>query len=54
MGATIGFKSAGVSSVVVADVIPARLEKALKVGADAVIDVAGEDVARDSSTCTAG
>src|SRR6478609_5505731 len=46
LGATIGFKSAGVSSVVVADVIPARLEKALKVGADAVIDSAGEDVAR--------
>ncbi len=37
LGATIGFKSLGVSHVVVADLIPARLEKALKVGADAVI-----------------
>ncbi len=46
LGATIGFKSAGVSSVVVADLIPARLEKALKVGADAVINSADEDVAQ--------
>jgi threonine dehydrogenase-like Zn-dependent dehydrogenase len=45
LGATIGFKSAGVSSVVVADLIPARLDKALKVGADAVINSADEDVA---------
>jgi 2-desacetyl-2-hydroxyethyl bacteriochlorophyllide A dehydrogenase len=46
LGATIAFKSVGVSSVVVADLIPARLEKALKVGADAVINSGGEDVAQ--------
>jgi L-iditol 2-dehydrogenase len=45
LGATIAFKSVGVSHVVVADLIPARLEKALAVGADAVIDSAEEDVA---------
>ncbi len=39
LGATIAFKSVGVSHVVVADMIPARLEKALAVGADAVINV---------------
>src|SRR6476659_4977161 len=46
LGATIGFKSAGVSNVVVADLIPARLDKALTVGADAVINVADENVAQ--------
>jgi 2-desacetyl-2-hydroxyethyl bacteriochlorophyllide A dehydrogenase len=45
LGATIAFKSLGVSHVVVADLIPARLEKALAVGADAVINSADEDVA---------
>lgn len=45
LGATIAFKSLGVSHVVVADLIPARLEKALKVGADAVIDSGRDDVA---------
>jgi 2-desacetyl-2-hydroxyethyl bacteriochlorophyllide A dehydrogenase len=45
LGATIAFKSLGVSHVVVADLIPARLDKALKVGADAVINSADEDVA---------
>jgi L-iditol 2-dehydrogenase len=44
LGATIGFKSLGVSHVVVVDLIPARLEKALKVGADAVINSGEEDV----------
>lgn len=44
LGATIGFKSLGVDHVVVADIIPSRLEKALKVGADAVINSADEDV----------
>jgi 2-desacetyl-2-hydroxyethyl bacteriochlorophyllide A dehydrogenase len=44
LGATIAFKSLGVGHVVVADLIPARLEKALKVGADAVINSADEDV----------
>jgi threonine dehydrogenase-like Zn-dependent dehydrogenase len=46
LGATIGFKSVGVSHVVVADLLPARLEKALAVGADAVINSAEEDVAK--------
>jgi 2-desacetyl-2-hydroxyethyl bacteriochlorophyllide A dehydrogenase len=45
LGATIALKSLGVSHVVVADLLPARLEKALKVGADAVINSAEEDVA---------
>ena len=43
-GAAIGYKSIGVESVVVVDVIPSRLEKALAVGADAVINSAEEDV----------
>jgi threonine dehydrogenase-like Zn-dependent dehydrogenase len=46
LGATIAFKTLGVTSVVVADLIPARLEKAMKVGADAVINSADEDVAQ--------
>jgi threonine dehydrogenase-like Zn-dependent dehydrogenase len=46
LGATIGFKSAGVGHVVVADLLPARLEKALAVGADAVINSATDDVAQ--------
>jgi 2-desacetyl-2-hydroxyethyl bacteriochlorophyllide A dehydrogenase len=45
LGATIAFKSLGVSHVAVADLIPARLDKALAVGADAVINSADEDVA---------
>jgi 2-desacetyl-2-hydroxyethyl bacteriochlorophyllide A dehydrogenase len=44
LGATIALKSLGVSHVVVADIVPARLEKALAVGADAVINSADEDV----------
>ncbi|WP_440710808.1 zinc-dependent alcohol dehydrogenase [Herbiconiux sp. YIM B11900] len=44
LGATIGFKSLGVESVVVVDIIPSRLQKALEVGADAVINSAEEDV----------
>lgn len=44
LGAAIWLKLRGVQHVVVADVIPARLEKALAVGADAVIDSAKEDV----------
>ncbi|MEW1779800.1 zinc-binding dehydrogenase [Streptomyces sp. NPDC086777] len=44
LGAAIWLKLRGVGHVVVADVIPARLEKALAVGADAVIDSAEEDV----------
>jgi 2-desacetyl-2-hydroxyethyl bacteriochlorophyllide A dehydrogenase len=46
LGATIAFKSVGVQHVVVADLIPGRLEKALAVGADAVINVADEDVSQ--------
>jgi L-iditol 2-dehydrogenase len=44
LGATIAYKALGVSHVVVVDLIPARLDKALKVGADAVINSAEEDV----------
>jgi len=45
LGAAIGYKLSGASSVVVVDIIPSRLEKALQVGADAVINSANEDVA---------
>lgn len=44
LGAAIGYKLSGASSVVVVDIIPSRLEKALAVGADAVINSAEEDV----------
>ena len=44
LGAAIWLKLRGVEHVTVADVIPSRLEKALAVGADAVINSAGEDV----------
>ena len=44
LGITIALKSLGVKHVVVADILPARLEKALKVGADAVINSKDEDV----------
>lgn len=46
LGATIAFKSLGVTDVVVVDLIPSRLDKALKVGAHAVINSAEEDVAQ--------
>lgn len=46
LGAILAFKSLGVQHVVVADVIGSRLEKALQVGADAVINSAEEDVAQ--------
>ncbi|MDX3514332.1 zinc-dependent alcohol dehydrogenase [Streptomyces caniscabiei] len=45
LGAAIWLKLRGVKHVVVVDVIPSRLEKALAVGADAVVDSAREDVA---------
>ncbi|GAA2566092.1 zinc-dependent alcohol dehydrogenase [Mycolicibacterium diernhoferi] len=45
LGITIALKSRGVQHVVVADILPDRLEKALKVGADAVINSAEEDLA---------
>ena len=44
LGAAIGYKLSGASSVVVVDIQPARLEKALAVGADAVINSLEEDV----------
>jgi threonine dehydrogenase-like Zn-dependent dehydrogenase len=46
LGATIGFKSVGVEHVIVVDLIAARLEKAVEVGADAVINVDDEHVAQ--------
>ncbi|ALJ21182.1 zinc-dependent alcohol dehydrogenase [Microbacterium sp. No. 7] len=45
LGAAIGFQSKGAAHVTVVDVVPNRLEKALLVGADAVIDSSREDVA---------
>jgi 2-desacetyl-2-hydroxyethyl bacteriochlorophyllide A dehydrogenase len=44
LGATIWLKLRGVEHVVVADIIPERLQTALAVGADAVINSATEDV----------
>lgn len=44
LGAVIGYKLSGAKHVVVADILPSRLEKALAVGADAVINSATEDV----------
>jgi 2-desacetyl-2-hydroxyethyl bacteriochlorophyllide A dehydrogenase len=43
LGATISYKALG-CDVVVVDIIPSRLEKALKVGADAVVNSAEEDL----------
>lgn len=40
----LGFKALGVSQIVVVDLIPARLDKALQIGADAVINSAEDDV----------
>lgn len=44
LGAVISLKAKGVAHVVVADVLPARLDVALQVGADAVVNSAEEDV----------
>jgi len=44
LGAAIAMKSRGVGHVVVVDIVANRLEKALKVGADAVINSAEQDV----------
>lgn len=44
LGITIALKSRGVKHVVVADILPSRLDKALKVGADAVINSKEEDI----------
>ncbi|MCT7660641.1 zinc-dependent alcohol dehydrogenase [Mycobacterium deserti] len=46
LGATIAFKSLGIAHVAVADLVTTRLEKALSVGADAVVNVADEDLVR--------
>ena len=44
LGATLAFKSLGVRHVVVVDLIGSRLDKALQLGADAVINSSDEDV----------
>lgn len=44
LGAAIGFRTKGAAHIVVVDVVPNRLQTALKVGADAVINSAEEDV----------
>jgi L-iditol 2-dehydrogenase len=46
LGATLAFKSLGVSHVVVVDLVASRLDKALRIGADATINSADEDVVR--------
>ena len=45
LGALLGYRRRGASHVVVIDVVPERLQKALEIGADAVIDSSREDVA---------
>lgn len=44
LGAVLAFKSLGAGHIVVVDLIASRLEKALQIGADAVINSAEEDV----------
>ncbi|MGV0717081.1 zinc-binding dehydrogenase [Mycolicibacterium sp. XJ662] len=44
LGITLALKARGLANVVVADILPSRLDKALKVGADAVINSADEDL----------
>ncbi|SFR74823.1 2-desacetyl-2-hydroxyethyl bacteriochlorophyllide A dehydrogenase [Agromyces sp. CF514] len=44
LGALLSLKAKGVEHVVVIDILPTRLEKALAIGADAVINSAEEDV----------
>ncbi|MDR6317356.1 threonine dehydrogenase-like Zn-dependent dehydrogenase [Actinoplanes couchii] len=44
LGAAVGLKLRGAAHVTVVDVVPNRLAKALKIGADAVIDSSQEDV----------
>ena len=45
LGAVLGYRRKGVAHIVVVDILPSRLDKALQVGADAVINSAEEDVA---------
>lgn len=44
LGAVLGFKARGAGHVIVVDIVTNRLEKALLIGADAVINSAEEDV----------
>lgn len=44
LGALLGYRRKGASHIVVIDIQPERLEKALEIGADAVIDSGTEDV----------
>lgn len=52
LGAVLAYKRKGVGHVVVVDVVPSRLHKALLVGADAVVNSAEEDLPHDSWNCT--
>jgi len=45
LGAVLGYRRRGVGHIVVVDIIASRLDKALQIGADAVVDSAQEDVA---------
>jgi threonine dehydrogenase-like Zn-dependent dehydrogenase len=45
LGAVLGYRRRGASHVVVVDIQPSRLDKALQIGADAVINSAQEDLA---------
>ncbi|MFT4306396.1 MAG: zinc-binding dehydrogenase [Microbacterium sp.] len=45
LGAVLGYRRRGAAHIVVVDILPGRLEKALRVGADAVINSAEEDLA---------
>lgn len=45
LGIILALKSRGVEHVVVTDILPSRLEKALKIGADAVVNSQDEDLA---------
>ncbi|WP_052226645.1 zinc-dependent alcohol dehydrogenase [Microbacterium mangrovi] len=45
LGALLGYRRKGVAHIVVVDLQPSRLETALRIGADAVIDSSSEDVA---------
>lgn len=44
LGAALAFRSLGAGHVVVVDILPGRLDKALQIGADAVINSAEENV----------
>jgi (R,R)-butanediol dehydrogenase / meso-butanediol dehydrogenase / diacetyl reductase len=45
LGAVLGYRRRGASHIVVVDILPARLDTALQIGADAVINSAEEDLA---------